>query len=98
MVFGLVGYIVLGFQQGRAINEMGYFGTGPFPTIMFSIGLFLVVPARYVWFIPITLALFYGALSFKIYMPFGRPLAYASLITVALMLADQMAPKKHKLD
>ena len=98
MVFGLVGYIFMGFQQGREINEMGYFGTSPFPTVMFTLGLFLVVPARYVWFIPITLALCYGALSFKIYMPFGRPLAYASLIAVALMLADLMAPKKHKLD
>ena len=98
MLFGLLGYIILGLEQGRAINELGYFGTNPFPTIMFSLGLFLVVPARFVWIIPLSLALFYGALSFKIYMPFGRPLAYASLITVALMLADLMAPKKHNLD
>ncbi|OUD09818.1 hypothetical protein BVC71_08310 [Marivivens niveibacter] len=98
MVFGLVGYVILGLEQGRQINELAYFGTNPFPTIMFSLGLSLVVPARFVWVIPLALALFYGALSFRIYMPFGRPLAYASLAVVILMMIDLFAPKKHTPD
>ena len=91
LVWGLVGVPIATRLLGRTLAQADYFGTGPDPTVIATLGVFLLAPGlrRWpLWLVPVTWCAVAGAFASMMRLPDALLAPLAALIAIVTAVGN----------